>query len=236
MPDRAQWRELLTQADGERHEQPMRICQLCVDLLEVDGAGISMVTEAGHRGVVCATDDIASRIEELQFTLGEGPCVDAVGSGAPVLVSDIRDGKELTENRWPGFRSGAAEAGVRAAFAFPLNIGAVRIGAIDLYRQRPGHLTPEQTSGALLAADAAALALLDQLADDEPDFGEDESLRSAYHFQVHQASGMVMIQLGVPIEEALLRLRAYAFASGRDLESVATDIVERRLRLSAEEI
>jgi hypothetical protein len=206
-----------------------------VELLDVDGAGISMVTREGHRGVVCATDDISARIEDMQFTLGEGPCVDAVSAGTPVLVSDLTDERDLNPDRWPTFLGLAAEAGVRATFAFPLNIGAIMVGALDLYRRLPGELTAEQLAAALLAADAAAVALLDLAGDDDDSFGEDHALRSAYHFQVHRASGMLVAQLGVPIEEALLRLRAYAYASGRAVEAVATDIVERRLRLSAEE-
>ena len=238
MQDREQWRRLLGAARGERHEQPLRICQLCVELLEVDGAGISMVTRAGHRGVVCATDEVSARIEEMQFTLGEGPCVDAVTAGAPVLVADLIDEHDLSLDRWPGFLGGAADAGARAAFAFPLNVGAIMLGALDLYRLRPGELSSEQLAGALLAADAATIALLDLIdegADDGAGLRDDEALRSAYQFQVHQASGMLVVQLGVTIEDALLRLRAYAFASGRSVESVAIDIVERRLRLSPED-
>jgi hypothetical protein len=215
--------------------QPLRICSLCVELLDVDGAGISMVTREGHRGVVCATNDVSARIEDMQFTLGEGPCVDAVSDGHPVLIADLTDDSELAPDRWPTFLADAAAAGVRATFAFPLNIGAIMLGALDLYRHRPGELTAEQLAAALLAADAAALALLELTGDGNDGFGEDGALRSAYHLQVHRASGMLVVQLGVSIEEALLRLRAHAFASGRSLESVATDIVERRLRLPAEQ-
>src|SRR5450756_5497 len=79
-PDR--WTRLSAAAAGERGAQPRRICQLCVQTLGVTGAGICLVTDTGNRGVVCATGDVSGRIEDLQFTLGEGPCIEAVRAGA----------------------------------------------------------------------------------------------------------------------------------------------------------
>jgi len=134
--------------------------------------------------------------------------------------------------RWPTFLNAAAEAGVRAIFAFPLRIGAIGLGAMDLYRLLPGTLSDDQLTGALLAADAAALSLL-HLAAGDPDLVSPAVL--PYHPQVHQATGMIEVQLDVPIEQAYLILRARAFASGRPLVDVATDIVERRLRLPTED-
>lgn len=99
--------------------------------------------------VVCATDEGSARIEELQFTLGEGPCVDAVRTGAPVLVPNLGEPNDLNVDRRPGFMEGAGAAGVRAVFAFPLRVGAINVGALDLYRNRPGALTAAQLSGAL---------------------------------------------------------------------------------------
>lgn len=204
-------------------------------MLGVTGAGISMVTKAGNRGVVCATDDVSARIEDLQFTLGEGPCVDAVHNGAPVLVDDLDTPGDIAVDRWPTFMQAATADGVRALYAFPLRIGAITVGALDLYRDKPGDLSDSALSAALLAADAAALALLRLESDHDDAFAEVLGSRSTYQLQVHQATGMVQVQLGVKTEEAFLMLRARAFASGRPLADVATDVVARRIRFSGED-
>lgn len=204
-------------------------------MLEVTGAGISMVTETGNRGVVCATDEGSARIEDLQFTLGEGACVDAVQVGAPVMVSDLEQPGDLAVERWPAFIEGAGAAGARAVFAFPLRIGAITVGVLDLYRDRPGDLTADQLAAALLAADAAALALLYLGTGHRGSFADDRPGRAAHQMQVHQATGMVKVQASVTIEEAFLMLRARAFAAGRTVAEVAKDVVERRLRFTTEE-
>ncbi len=156
----AGWARMLAEGPIEGAERSRHICQLCSQLLGVTGAGISMVTATGNRGVVCATDEVSARIEELQFTLGEGVCVEAVTSGAPVMVADLHGPGGAAAERWPAFMEGVAAAGVRAIFALPLRVGVVSVGALDLYRDVPGTLTADQLSAALTAADAAAAALL----------------------------------------------------------------------------
>jgi len=225
----------LSLAVAERSRQPQRICQVCVELLEVAGAGISMVTQTGNRGAVCATDDVSAMIEELQFSLGEGPCVDAVNAGRPVLIPDLDQPASVDVQRWPAFMSVAAQAGIRAVFAFPLAVGAIRVGALDLYRRQPGELGGEQLAGALLAADAAAIALLSLDADGPDMFNRDTGQRADYHLDVHRATGMVQEQLGISTADALLRLRAKAFADDRPIAEVAADVIHRRLRFDVEE-
>jgi hypothetical protein len=232
--DPAGWAELLSTAANERSAQPERICELCVQMLGITGAGIALVTDQGHRGVVHATDDVSALIEELQLTLGEGPCIDAVAGRGPVLVPDLARSPDLAVDRWPGFLSEAADAGVQAVFAFPLRLGAISVGALDLYRDSPGELSEAELPAALLAADAAALAVLDRYSEDQAPAvwgGAGEQ----HQFQVHQATGMVQVQLGVATEQAFLMLRARAFADGRPLSDVASDVVTRRLRFSPED-
>jgi hypothetical protein len=233
--DRSRWQALLADAADGSLAGPQRICQLCVDTLSVSGAGISMVTHQGNRGVVCATDEVSSRIEDLQFTLGEGPCVDAVVNGAPILIADLDEPDDLAVERWPAFLEGAGAEEIRAVFAFPLLVGAISVGALDLYRKTPGELDAVQLSEALHAADAAAVALLRLHGNRADMFADDPAMRSSYHLQVHQATGMVQTQLGVDTEEAFLLLRARAFSTGRSLVAVASDVVDRRLRFSQED-
>ena len=228
------WAERLRDTARDRASQPQRIAELCVQLLGVTGAGMSLVSDVGHRGVICATDDLSERIEELQITLGEGPCVDTFRTGAPVLVPDLQDLHDLAVWRWPTFMATAAEAGVKAVFAFPLSIGAIRLGALDMYRTEAGALSDDELSAALLGAEVAAVSLL---ALDEVDgTGPGGELGLGHQAQVHQATGMVMVQLGLTIEQAFLRLRARAFVAGRPLGDVATDVVDGRVRFSPEDL
>jgi len=229
------WSRLLAEAVAERDAQPRRICGMCVDMLDVSGAGISLITRAGHRGVVCSTDDRAAKIEDLQVTIGVGPCIDAVNSGAPVLLPDLDASPGVGSDRWPEFFGVIAEVGVRAVFAFPLRIGGIVLGALDLYRDRPGDLSPAHVAAALLAADAAALALLQLHAQREDTFSDDPQTGATYRFEIHQATGMVKEQLGVSLEDALLMLRARAFSTGRSVADVAADVVARRTRFTMED-
>jgi len=229
------WARLLAASGPERAAQPLRICELCVDTLAVTGAGIAMVTASGHRGVVCATDAVSATIEDLQLTLGEGPCVDAAMTGTPVLLPDLSRSSDVAVERWPAFMEGATGVGVKAVFALPLRVGAISVGVLDLYRDRPGELSADEMPAALMAADAAALALLYLNVDGADAFTDDHDSRASYQLQVHQATGMVLAQTGVTIDQAFLMLRARAFAEGRSLAALAADVVARRVRFSTED-
>jgi hypothetical protein len=233
--ERNRWARLLAASGPERAAQPLRICELCVDALDVTGAGIALVTAAGHRGVVCATNDISATIEDLQLTLGEGPCVDAAVTGSPVLLADLGQLPDVAVERWPAFMEGAATAGVEALFAFPLRVGALSVGVLDLYRDQPGELSKDEMTGALVAADAAAMALLYLDVEGAEAFADDHESRASYQLQVHQATGMVTAQAGVTIDQAFLMLRARAFAEGRPLAELAAEVVTRRVRFAAED-
>ncbi len=192
----------------------------------VDGVAVTMLLAATPRETVYASDQVASRLEELTLTVGEGPGVDAITSG-PALVADLTAPPCLT--RWPAFAPAAAQAGVRAVFALPLQIGAIHLGVVNLDRAQPGDLDPEQLADALVLADTACALLLDA-ADGSRRDGYQPAPASLQHPEVHQATGMVIVQLGVSAAVALVRLRAYAYAHDRPLRDVATDVVARRLR------
>jgi hypothetical protein len=203
---------------------------LCAERLGVTGAGISIVSETGVREIVCATDEVSERLETLQFTLGAGPCVDAARQRSPVMISDLEHPQDVSISRWPTLVASLSDFGAEALFAFPLCIGAIAIGALDLYRSVPGSLSSDDLSRALAAADAVTLCLLR-----DGDDGGTGGLESNRFAQVHQATGMIQVQLGVPTEDAFLLLRARAFASGRPVIDIARDVVERRLRFSEED-
>jgi hypothetical protein len=210
-----------------------RIGELCIDLAKVAGAGISLMTRAGNSGILYASDETASQVEDLQFTLGEGPCMEAFATGAAVFVADVTDPSEGVVQRWPEFVRQASALGVRAVYAIPLRIGAIRLGVMDLYRLFPGPLSPSELEAALLLADIAALSLLhpDSGATDLPD----EVDRSTFRIEVHQATGMVQVQTGASTADALLLLRAHAFTEHRSIDGVARDVIERRLAFNQED-
>lgn len=202
----------------------------CCKQTGLDGAGVSMVTAAGAREPLHATDVVSKEIERLQFTLGEGPCVDASRAGGPVLVADLTDESDHVAAGWPVFRTEALRAGARAVFAFPVRVGAVSLGAVDMYRSTRGGLSDDQVGTALTSVDRLGVALLDH-----PTGYRDHDPGAVSDPLVHQAAGMVMIQLDTRIEEALVRLRAAAFAEGRTVSELASDVVHRRRRLAKED-
>jgi len=206
----------------------MRICRACVDGLDVDGAAISLLTAGAARQTLAATDATAELLEDLQFTFNEGACMEAARTGNPVLVGDLRHSGEV--ERWPMFAAAVMErSAVRAVFALPLQWGAVNLGVLDLYRLQPGALDDAQLRDAIAAADAAALMMLGLRTD--PDQGGVDWLDHAvaHRAEIHQAAGMVSVQLDVTVAEALARMRAHAFVHDRLLIDVACDVVARRL-------
>lgn len=194
----------------------------------MSGAGIILMSGDRPQGSVCTTDDVSALIEDLQYTLGEGPCVDVFRDHRPVLEPNLA---EPTTTRWVAFTPPAVEAGARAVFGFPLEVGGVRLGALNFYRDRPGPLTDEQHADALVLAGVAARTVIGMQAGAEPgSLGAELEIGTNFQFVVHQSSGMVAVQLGVSVAEALVRLRAYAFGHDQLVADVATQVVARRLR------
>jgi hypothetical protein len=199
------------------------------DITGLTGGGVMLMSGDVPAGSVCSSNDVSALIEDLQYTLGEGPCVDAYHQDRVVFEPDLAD---PGTPRWPAFAPRAVGAGVRALFGFPMRVGAIRLGALNLYRDRPGPLSDDQHADALVMADVAAQWVLDVQADAPPGaLAEELELGADFHFVVQNAAGVVSVQLGVSLTEALIRLRAYAFSHDRLLGDVARDVVARRLRL-----
>jgi hypothetical protein len=210
-----------------------QVCAEAERALGASGVGLSVMTADGIHGMATASDPTTARIEELQFTFGEGPCIDAFAASHPVLMSEL-SGAAL--RRWPMYTPAVTEAGIRAVFAFPLQVGAARLGVLDVFRSRAGPLSRVELGEAFVLADRAVRVLLDGQERTTAAFdGADglDPLDEAFDHgaELFQAQGMVMVQLGVPIAEALVRIRAYAYAESRPLSEVVADIVARRLRL-----
>lgn len=209
---------------------PQRLVVACARELEITGAAIVLMTDSGPAGTVAATDGPAEVMEELQFTLGEGPCVDSSTTGRPVLLSDLA---RTGPGRWPGFSAGALGAGIEAIFAFPLRVGGIRLGVLDLYRDRPGSLSEAELTEALSFADAATAILLHlQAQRPEEDSGSGSIAVLEDRAQVHQATGMIAVDANVPLAQALVLLRARAFAAERPILDLARDVVARTVRFT----
>jgi ANTAR domain len=211
------------------------VCVAAVKGVRVAGVGVTAHVSPSVWETMHTTDVVAAVLEELQVTVGQGPCLDAFSGGGPVLATDLSTPEYLA--RWPGFVPAALDNGARAVFAFPLQLGAIRWGAMDLYRPVAGGLSPSGLADALAFAECASFLLLDAAAGTPPDAHEltwQHADPIAHQADVHQATGMLVVQLGVDAEAALARLRAYAYAQDRRLGEVARDVVDRRLRFDAD--
>jgi hypothetical protein len=206
-----------------------RLCGACPQIVGVSGAGVMLMSGEVPRESLCSTDEVSQLIEDLQYTLGEGPCVDAYRQDQVMAEPDLAD---QAEGQWPAFTPPAVAAGVREVFGFPLRAGTVRLGALNLYRDTPGPLTGDQHADALVVAEVAARWVLEAQAGAPPDMVAEELEAGAdFHFAVHNAAGIVSVQEDISVTEALIWLRAYAFSHDRLLADVARDVIARRLRL-----
>lgn len=209
---------------------PQRLVVACGSQLPISGAAVVLMTDSGPAGTVAATDGPAAIMEELQFTLGEGPCVDSSRTGRPVLEAELaRSGPR----KWPGFSAGALAAGIEAIFAFPLRVGGIRVGVLDLYRDQPGTLSKPELSDALAFADAATAVLLHlQVHGPRGPSGLGSIAVLEDRAEVHQATGIIAVDVDVPLAQALVLLRARAFAAERPILDLARDVVARQVRFT----
>lgn len=225
------WEWIAAAHEGNGPVSVAAVCRAAVHRLGVDGASVTAMSGLVAREPLFASDQLSARLEELQFTTGEGPATEDFRFGSPVLIPDL----EPVAPRWPGFVSAAVAAGARAMFALPLQVGAIRVGVLSMYRALPGSLAPEQLADALVLADIALQLILDAAAGiaDLPEYRPLADLSDS-RAEVYQATGMISVQLGVSLDEAFVRLRAHSFASGAALAHVADDVVNRLLRFDPE--
>lgn len=229
--------QLLEAVDGRRGvEAADRLCEACVVLLDVDAAAISLVFDGASSGTLGSSGAPARAYDELQFTLGEGPCLDSVAHRLPMLVVDLTE-----EPRWPAYGPALLAHQIRSVCAMPVVVAGEFVGALDLFRAQPGELEGDALAGAIAAAELAGIAVLDLLEADLQAAASDPSsdawaeLQALSRAEVSQATGMLVAQLGVEPPEALMRLRAHSYATGRNATDVARDILDRRLTLERDE-
>jgi hypothetical protein len=224
-PDGAGWRPV--EPPGGAFAGTRRLCGAAMHRLGMDGAAVTVRGGGDTNELLHATDPVIARVDDLQFVVGEGPCHEAYRNRIPVLETDLTSASAVA--RWPVFGREAYAAGAAAVFAFPLQVGAITFGVLEMYRTAPGPLTDAHLAAAVLLVDDGAALVLHDLADadliptaDNPDptFGREE---------VPQATGMIAVQLGVTVERALIELRAESFTTNRPITDVAADVLAGRI-------
>jgi hypothetical protein len=205
----------------------VRVCGATREALRLVGTAVTLMSRDGLQAVAAASDDRARAVAALEFDLGEGPSHEAFAHGRPVLASDLAGSIAVS---WPGFSTAAGEKGVGAAYALPLQVGASRLGVLSMYSGRPRVLdSVERDRATTFAAITTDLLLADIAPPYDGVVSEELASILDQRTEVFQAQGMVMVALGVDLAEALARMRAHAFATSRDLDGMALDIVEGRL-------
>ncbi|MFJ9078809.1 GAF domain-containing protein [Streptomyces sp. NPDC102278] len=209
-------------------DAPAALSRACVDLMDVSGASVSLYGDEDARTLWWSSDDVAGRLAEAQYTLGDGPCRTAMRQAAPVMAPDLARAPDA----WPFFVQQALDLGVRAVFCLPLSTSGLAIGTLDLYRTTPGPLSEKDLALAFPAADAITTALLALQAHEGGGDSDSSWLDAAEtdHEEVHQATGMIMVHLGVDPLDAMARLRAHAFSHGQTVTQAAFDVIAGRIR------
>lgn len=200
---------------------PLRLCLACVRLVDADGAAVTLSYTQTERVTLCVTDETAARLEDLQDVLGQGPGPDAYRTGETVATSLRSPAAE----RWPVFTQ-AAQAAVGQAdlYSFPIRPDGEILGVLTFYQAAPRPLRYELAEVQFLANALGAAVLHDPGSRAEAGVGP-----WASRAQVHQATGMVIAQLGIAPEDALALLRAHAFAHATSMDVTAAQVTNRRL-------
>ena len=214
--------------DGGGQQTPamQRLCRVAVHLVPASGAAVNVVATNETPQLVAASYGVVHPFSGLEDVTGGGPGLDAFTTARPVLVPEV---EAVDPARWPGYAAAARDSGVSAVFAFPLQVGTVCLGAIELYRAEVGPLDDDALARAHTMSEAAATLLLETQGGTE---GASAAL--PYRAEIFQAQGMVMVQLGVPLAEAMMRLRAHAYVADRPLADVARDVISRHVVLDGQ--
>jgi GAF domain-containing protein len=214
---------------------PAQLCRAAVAVLPIDAAAVSAWLGPEVAVPVGASDDEASTAEQLQFTLGEGPCMQASTTGIPLLAADLESPSGPAWRDWPTY---AAEVlrwtPFRAVFCFPLVVAGLTVGSLSLYRRRPGealldadladidHIVGRVTS-ALLESEVLTSPVTD------PEYGWLDAPPARRRHQVWVAQGITMQETGLNARQALSSLRGNAYAVDRSIDEIGEDIVSGRL-------
>ena len=195
----------------------------CVQLLDVDAAGLMLIDQQGHLHAAAASAENARLLELFEMQTDAGPCVDACRTGLPVVNADLHENAE----RWPRFAEAAASAGYVSVHALPLRLREIVIGALNLFVAAPRILSPEDIRLGQALADAATMGILAQRSVAQAELLATQ-LQTALNSRViiEQAKGVLAERLGVTVDRAFVLLREQARSNNLRLSDVARDIAE----------
>lgn len=209
------------------------LCRAAAQHMGAAGVAIGLRSESGSAGVVASADDRSVLLDELQFSLGEGPSGQAFTTRRPVLVADLAS----TEGHaWPIYSASALESGVTGVFAFPLHVGAAAFGVLTVYTSAGGTLGRDQMNVALTFAEVATEILVDAgsaLSADTPHSGVVEAAQDN-RAEIYQAQGVTSVHLDISLAESMVRMRAHAFYHGLSLAELAALIMSGHVDLRTE--
>jgi GAF domain-containing protein len=200
------------------------LTERCVELLEVDAAGLLLASPDGTLMLVAASTEQARLVELLQLQHDQGPCPECFRTGLPVIVGDI--GAPEAMARWPRFAAAAAQQGFAGVHALPMRLRDQVIGTLNLFSEAPGGLDAAVARAARALVDVATIGILQERAIRERELVAGQ-LQVALNSRVviEQAKGILAERLQTSPDEAFLLLRRYARNHNHALTELAGDVI-----------
>jgi|SRR5580692_11265614 transcriptional regulator with GAF, ATPase, and Fis domain len=201
------------------------LTERCVELLDVEAAGLLLADGRGALQLVAASTEQARMAELFQIQNDEGPCVDCFRSGQVVSITDIRAGEMA--KRWPRFAPAAEKMGFAGVHAIPMRLRDQVIGTLNLFRTAPNGLDSAAARAARALVDVATIGILQERAVRQQELVA-EQLQAALHSRVmiEQAKGILAERHRETPDQAFLTLRRYARNHNRPLTALAADVIQ----------
>lgn len=205
----------------------------CGTVLAVDDVAIQVRRPGGATIAVGASSSLARRGEDEELAWGQGPSWTVVDDGGVVLAADLE-----ADKRWPMTAEALVDTGIRAVRSFPIQFGASRVGSLTDYRPDPVPIVAGEVAWGIQVSRAAMTVLVTLDPSGEIDRSTLRSVEwvavtgDADWSVVHQATGMVAIQLGCSLDEATASLMARAFALACPIVDLARNVVARQVRFA----
>jgi len=202
----------------------------CVDVFDVDAAGLMLVASDGTLRVIASSSDALHGLELFELQADEGPCLDCYRSGQPIVNVEL-DG---VGGRWPSFATEAVEAGFRSVHALPMRLRGQVIGALNMFRVGPGRMSEADSVAAQALADVATITILTHRArGDEQALNQQLTQALNTRIVIEQAKGVVAERADLDMEQAFARLRRHARNHGLRLTDVAHAVSSKALPVDA---
>jgi len=201
------------------------LAERCVDLLDLDAAGILLVDQRGKLSLVAASTEQAKLLELFQLQDEEGPCLDCFRTGEAVICGDLAE----MPQRWPKFTTAARERGFSAVHALPIRLRNQTLGAMNLFRSTPGTVSDDLIAVAQALADVVTISILQERAMRESTVVVEQLQRALKsRILIEQAKGVLAERAHIDVTEAFNLMRAFARSGNRKLVDVAAAVIENR--------